>query len=140
MKFIKQLAIILTISFIAELMELMIPLPIAASMYGLVLMLIGLITKIIPLEKVEGVADFLVEILPIMFIPPTVGIMANVDALKEMLIPLVVISIVSTVLIMVATGRTTQSILHAGQRKKEGASVLGTDVDSAQNISEGGES
>lgn len=123
MKFIKQLVIILTISLIAELMELLIPIPVAASMYGLVLMLWGLITKVIPLEKVEGVADFLVEILPIMFIPPTVGIMASVEALKEMLVPLVVISIVSTVLIMVATGRTTQSILRASQKKEAPQSI-----------------
>ena len=127
MKIIKQLAIILTISFIAELMEALIPLPVAASMYGLVLMLIGLITKIIPLEKVETVADFLVEILPIMFIPPTVGIMASAQALREMLVPLVVISIVSTILIMTVTGRTTQCILRMDERKRvffEGAESM----------------
>lgn len=124
MKFIKQLAIILTISLIAELMEYLIPIPVAASMYGLVLMLLGLITKVIPLEKVEGAADFLVEILPIMFIPPTVGIMASAEALKEMLVPLVVISIVSTILIMVATGRTTQSILRANQKKTASEAVI----------------
>lgn len=112
MKFIKQLSIILTISLIAELMEYLIPLPVAASMYGLVLMLVGLITKIIPLEKVEGAADFLVEILPIMFIPPTVGIMTSVEALKEMLVPLCVISVISTVLIMAVTGRVAQRIIR----------------------------
>lgn len=112
MKFIKQLSIILTISFIAEVMEYLIPIPVAASMYGLVLMLLGLITKIIPLEKVEGAADFLVEIMPIMFIPPTVGIMTSVDALKEMLIPLCVISVVSTILIMAVTGKVSQGIIR----------------------------
>ena len=112
MKFIKQLAIILTISFLAELMEYLIPIPVAASMYGLLLMLLGLITKIIPLEKVEGAADFLVEIMPIMFIPPTVGIMTSVDALKEMLVPLCVISVVSTILIMAVTGRVSQGIIR----------------------------
>ena len=60
MKFIKQLAVIFSISLIAELMEHLIPLPVAASVYGLVLMLAGLMTKMIPLEKVEGAADFLV--------------------------------------------------------------------------------
>ena len=97
MKFIKQLLIILSISFLAEVMEYLIPIPVAASIYGLLLMLIGLITKIIPLEKVEGAADFLVEIMPILFIPPTVGIMASVEALKQMLVPLCVISVVSTI-------------------------------------------
>jgi holin-like protein len=104
--------IILTISFIAELMEALIPLPVAASIYGLVLMLAGLVTKIIPLEKVEGAADFLVEAMPIMFIPPTVSIMTSVDMIKAMLVPLVVISMVSTILIMVVTGRVSQHIIR----------------------------
>ena len=65
MKFLRQMTIIMGISLVAELMEFLIPLPIAASMYGLVLMLIGLITKLIPLEKVEGAADFLIEIMQI---------------------------------------------------------------------------
>ena len=53
MKFMRQLAIIMSISFIAELVEYLIPLPVAASIYGLVLMLLGLVTKVIPLHKVE---------------------------------------------------------------------------------------
>ena len=118
MKFMKQLAIIMVISFIAEIMEVLIPLPIAASVYGLVLMLIGLVTKIIPLEKVEGAADFLIEIMPILFVPPTVSLIANVEALKQMLVPLFVVSIVTTVLIMAVTGRVTQGIMrHDGKNQ-----------------------
>jgi len=118
MKFVKQLAVILTVSLIAEFLEYVIPLPVAASMYGLVLMLLGLVTKVIPLEKVEGAADFLVDIMPILFVPPTVGIMASVDALKEMLLPLCVISILTTVLIMGVTGRVSQSIIRRSDRKQ----------------------
>lgn len=128
MKFIKQLALILTISFIAELMEYLIPIPVAASIYGLVLMLIGLVTKVIPLEKVEGAADFLVEIMPILFIPPTVSIMTSVDAIKAMFIPLVVISVISTILIMVVTGRVSQFIIrHENGKNKMVEAVTGGD-------------
>lgn len=122
MKFIKQLLIILSISFLAEVMEYLIPIPVAASIYGLLLMLIGLITKIIPLEKVEGAADFLVEIMPILFIPPTVGIMASVEALKQMLVPLCVISVVSTILIMGVTGSVSQGIIRKSNQKVVGKS------------------
>lgn len=118
MKHIKQLTIILAVSLIAELMEYLIPLPVAASVYGLVLMLIGLMTHIIPLEKVEGVADFLVENMAIVFIPPTVGIMASVEELRQMLIPLIVISLVSTIVVMAVTGRFTQFIIRRGAKKK----------------------
>ncbi len=118
-KYIKQVCIILTICLIAELMEYLIPLPIAASIYGLVLMLIALLTKIIPLREVEGVADFLTENMAIMFIPPTVGIMASVEEMKKMLMPLIVISVVSTLLIMAVTGLVTQAIIRRKKLKEE---------------------
>ncbi|MBE5884285.1 MAG: CidA/LrgA family protein [Lachnospiraceae bacterium] len=123
MKFIRQLSIILTISFIAELMEYLIPIPVAASMYGLILMLIGLVTKIIPLNKVQGAADFLIDILPILFVPPTVGIMASAEELKEMLVPLCVICMVSTILIMAVTGRVAQHVIRGN---KAGEKVEGS--------------
>ena len=119
MKFLRQMTIIMGISLVAELMEFLIPLPIAASMYGLVLMLIGLITKLIPLEKVEGAADFLIEIMPILFVPPTVSLIANIDALRSMLVPFFVICISTTILIFGVTGRTAQSILHFEKRKQD---------------------
>ncbi len=116
-KLIRQLAIIMTISFMAELLELLLPLPVTASIYGLILMLVALVTRLVPLEKVEKAADFLVELLPILFVPSTVSIIANVDALREMLIPLVVICLVTTVLIMAVTGRTAQGIICLEEKK-----------------------
>ena len=76
MKYLKQLAIIFAVSFVAELLEYLIPLPIAASVYGLLLMLLGLTTHIIPLKQVEETADFLADNMSVMFIPATVGIIA----------------------------------------------------------------
>ena len=105
MKYVKQFSIILGISFLAELLEILIPLPIAASVYGLVIMLVGLITKLIPLEKVETAADFLVDAMSIM-----------------MLLPICVITVVSTVLIMIVTGRVSQHIIR-GQKNKGAAAM-----------------
>lgn len=132
MKFMKQLMIILSISLMAELMEYLIPLPVAASIYGLALMLTGLITHIIPLEKVENAADYLVEILPILFIPPTVRVMASAQELKQMLIPLCVISVVSTVLVMGAAGRASQKILELERKKEEKKGFASDGADSVR--------
>ncbi|MCI8530596.1 MAG: CidA/LrgA family protein [Lachnospiraceae bacterium] len=123
MKFVKQIAVIFSISFMAELMEYLIPLPVAASVYGLVLMLIGLMSGIIPLEKVEGAADFLVEIMPVLFIPPTVSIMTSFQVLSQLLIPITVISVASTVLVMTVTGRVSQGIMRRSQKNPSAASV-----------------
>lgn len=115
LKYIKQICIILGICLLAELMEYFIPLPIAASIYGLVLMLLALMTKIVPLKEVEDVADFLTGNIAILFIPPTVGIMASVEEIKQILIPLLVICISSTLLIMGVTGWVAQAIIRRGK-------------------------
>lgn len=121
MKYIKQISIILGVCFIAELLEHLIPLPIAASIYGLVLMLAALMTKVIKLADVEDVADFLTGNMAIMFIPATVGIMDSVDEMKKMFVPFVVISVVTTLLIMSVTGWVTQAIMRKkGKNDKEG--------------------
>ena len=105
------------------------PLPIAASVYGLVIMLVGLITKLIPLEKGETAADFLVDAMSIMFVPATGQLTARVDTLKEMLFPICVITVVSTVLIMIVTGRVSQHIIR-GQNNKGAATMqtVGTEA------------
>lgn len=111
MKYLKQLAIILTVSLLAEVLSYVIPLPVASSVYGLILMLVGLLTHIIPLKMVEDVGDFLVENMGIMFVPPTVGIIACVEELKQMWIPLLIAGIVTTFLIMIITGLVTQVLV-----------------------------
>ena len=136
MKFIKQLSVILAISMIAEVLERLIPLPVAASIYGLVLMLIGLVTGLIPLKEVEDAADFLVEIMPIMFIPATVGIMTSIEALKQMLVPLCVISIVPTVLVFGVTGRVTQGIIRRGIKNKTACDPQGVSGSSEKSDKE----
>ena len=118
MKYIKQICIILSICLLAELMERLLPLPVAASIYGLILMLLALMTKVVKLTDVEDVADFLTGNMAIMFVPPVVGVMACVDEMKKMLVPLFVISIVTTLLIMSVTGWATQGIMK-GRKKTE---------------------
>ena len=60
MKFVRQFMIILTISFVGELLHALLPLPVPASIYGLVLMLIGLQTGILPLSAVNEAGGFLI--------------------------------------------------------------------------------
>ena len=117
MKHVYRLSIILGISFLGELLNRWIPLPIPASIYGLVLMLAGLISGIIPLESVRGTGRFLIEIMPVMFIPPGVGLMASWDVLRPMVVPVAVIMVVSTFVVMAASGLATQAMIRRERRK-----------------------
>lgn len=119
MKYIKQFSIIIFLSFLGECLKWCIPLPIPASIYGLLLMLFCLILKIIPLHSVEETGMFFLEVMPYMFIPAGVGIMNSWIELKGMLLPVVVITVGTTVLVMGVTGKVTQYMMNKGKKKKE---------------------
>ena len=118
MKYVKQFGIILAISFVGELMHYLIPLPVPASIYGLVLMLVLLGSKAIRVEDVKDTATFLIEIMPMMFIPAGVGLLNAWDTLKPVLIPIIVILFVSTIVVMGVSGKVTQTMIEAEERKK----------------------
>lgn len=107
MRHIKQFAIILAVTCIGEILKYFIPLPIPASIYGLVLMLVLLMTRRVRLESVKETAEFLIEIMPMMFIPAAVGLLVSWEQLKPILIPVVVITVVSTFAVMIVTGKVT---------------------------------
>ena len=118
MKHIFNLTLILGISFLGELLNHLIPLPIPGSIYGLVLMFIALCTKLISEESVRSTGGFLIEIMPVMFIPAAVALMDSWGVLKGMLVPVLVIMVVSTFAVMGVTGLVTQAAIRRG--KKEG--------------------
>ena len=105
MKLLYQFGVILAVTFVGELLYALLPLPIPASIYGLIVMLICLGTKVVKLSQVKIAADFLIDIMPPMFIPAAVGLIVVWGDLKEILIPVVVITCLSTVIVMVCTGK-----------------------------------
>ena len=94
MKYVRQFWIILLISAIGEGLHVLIPLPVPASVYGLVIMLIALGTHILKLEQVKEAAEFLIEIMPVMFIPAGVGLLTAWGALKPVCVPIILITVI----------------------------------------------
>ena len=116
MKYVKQFAMILLVSFAGELLNYLLPLPVPASIYGLVLMLVCLLTGIIKLDAVRDTACFLIEIMPLMFIPTAVGLMASWSVIKENLLAYLVIAVVTTVAVMAVSGLVTQGVLKRNEK------------------------
>lgn len=117
MKYLRQFAIILFISLLGELLRILIPLPIPASVYGLVLMLVALTTGILKVHQVKEASDFLIEIMPVMFIPAGVGLLDSWPALQPVWVPVVLITLLTTIIVMVVTGQVAQKIIRKEQRK-----------------------
>ena len=118
MKYVKQLSIILLISFVGEVLHSLLPLPVPASIYGLVLMFACLMTGVIRLEQVHMTARYLIEIMPLLFIPAGVGLLDAWGVLKPVFVPIIVITLLSTIIVMGVSGMVTQVILRIGAGKK----------------------
>lgn len=115
MKLLRQFGIILLITFVGELLKSLLPFPIPASIYGMLLMLVALMNGVFRLEAVEQAADFLIEIMPILFVPAAVGLMDVWNELKSMLLAVLVITAVVTVLVMAVTGMVTQWMIRCNK-------------------------
>ena len=119
MKYLKQFLIILVISYAGELLKYVLPLPIPASIYGMVILLVGLLTGLIALDAVKDVGKFLIEIMPVMFIPAGGGLMSSWGKLKPLLLPVSIITVVTIVTVMAATGKVSQWVIRKGKSDKE---------------------
>ena len=119
MKFLRQFMIILLLSFLGEVLKMFIPLPIPASVYGLVLMLVCLMTGVLKTSQVKDAAFFLIEIMPVMFIPAAAGLIDSWGVLRPVIVPIMIITVVITVFVMAVTGRVAQMIAQKRGIKNE---------------------
>ena len=120
MKYIRQLFVILLFSFLGEGIKSLLPLPVPSGIYGLVLLFLALELHIIKPEAVAGTGKFLIEVMPLMFIPAGAGLIDSWEVLKPVFVPVAVIMTVSTVVVMVVSGRAAQFVIR--RKKKTGES------------------
>lgn len=122
MKYLKQVSILFAFTFISEILNRIIPLPIPASIYGLVFLFLCLEFKIIKIDQIKDTADFLLAILPIMFVPSSVGFIKALPLMKKYGIQFLIIGVSTTFLVMIVSGLITQLILRIKKRfnKKSG--------------------
>lgn len=120
MKYMIQIGVISTIAFIAEILHFVIPFPIPASVYGMAILFFCLCFGLIKIEMVEDVADWILSIMPIFFIAPTVGLIEAFGDIKGQVIPLVLICFISTVIVTAVTGLIAQGIIRLRKVRKGG--------------------
>lgn len=119
MKYIKQFTLIAFLTFLGEMLNLLLPLPVPASIYGMVLLFLALQTGILKLSQVEETADLLLGVMPVFFISPTVSLMSSIGVIRDSLAGVLVTCFVSTVVVMVVTGLVSQAVIR--HTKKEGS-------------------
>ena len=110
MKYVREFLIIMIFTLIGELLQKLLPVPIPASVYGLLLLFLALCTKVVKISDIEKVGDFMIAIMPMMFIAPAVKIMDIWGDIAEDLIPIIVVMVLSTIIVFAVAGWVTQWI------------------------------
>lgn len=116
MKYLNQFLIILGFALLGEVLQRVVPLPIPASVYGIILLFGSLCCGLIRSEQVKEAGGFLTSILPVLFVAPAVGILENWALIRSSLIPIVLLTLASTVLTFGISGRIAQAIMKKGEK------------------------
>ena len=119
MKYVIQFLIIAAFAFIGELLHWLIPLPIPASIYGIVLLFIALELKWVKVSDIREVSSFLIAVMPIMFIPAAAGLMESWGVVKSSVWEYALITIVSTFVVMGVSGAVTQFVIWRGKKNEQ---------------------
>lgn len=120
MKYLKQILIILAFTGLGELLAALIPFPIPAAIYGIVLMLIALGTGLLKTEAVKEASAFLTGIMPILFVPPAVRILEYWGIVGPSVAAIIIISVTTTFLVFAVSSLITQAILKKKGGKHNG--------------------
>lgn len=115
---IRQCLIIFGCLAVGELIVWLTGITIPSSIIGMLLLTACLQMKLIKIEWVKEMADFLISNLGFFFVPPGVALILYFDVIKAELLPITVSVVVSTILVLVVTGWTHQIFKKNGTPKQ----------------------
>nr|WP_321292776.1 CidA/LrgA family protein [uncultured Trichococcus sp.] len=120
MHYLKQFTVIIAISSLSELLAIFIPLPIPASIYGMSLLFLLLMTGMLKLKQVESAANLLLGIMPALFVVSGAGLITSYGQIAENFFSWVAVNIASTIVILATTGLLAQGLIRRRQAKEAG--------------------
>lgn len=118
-EYLKQSAWIFGFTLLGEALSRVIPLPIPAAVYGLVLLFLALCLKLVKVEQVNKVSNFLLTVLPVLFVSPIVNLIESWGILAPHVIPIALLVLSSTVLVFAVAGLVSQAFCR--KEDKDGA-------------------
>ncbi len=118
MKYLKGFGIIFFCLFLGNISTKLISFPIPESVYGMIFLFVGLLTKIVKVQDVEDAGTLLLGGLALFFAPSGVGLMTKYFSIKEDVFALVFIVVFTTFLTMVVTIKTVEMIHKWGGKNE----------------------
>lgn len=119
MKILMQMAIIFFICLLGELISALLPIPFPASVIGMILVFLLLLSGSLKVYHISKQTDFLLSNMVLFFIPPAVGIIENIHYLDGKLLIFLFICIFSTVVTFGITAWTVTAVMKWEELRKE---------------------
>ncbi|HAG43125.1 MAG TPA: CidA/LrgA family protein [Clostridium sp.] len=117
MKILKQLSIILLITFLGEAISSLLNLPIPGNVLGMLLLLLALMTKIIEPKAIEDICNYFLSNLAFFFIPASVGVLGCFDILRGNIFKILLVCVVTTIIVLLVTAYTVQFVSSLQKKK-----------------------
>lgn len=119
MKYLHEAVLIAAVTFAAEIVKYLIPLPVPSSIYGLILLFFLLKCGALKLEQIEHVGGLLLELMPLLLVPASVSVLTVLDLIQGVLLPVLIMGFAGTVAVMMVTGTVSQALVRKdGEEKK----------------------
>lgn len=120
MKIFKQIIILFILCCLGDIISLFLPIPFPGSVIALVLLFLCLISGLVKTQQIELLSEFLLKNMTLLFIPPTVSIVAYIDVFKGILWQFLFICIATTVITFFATAYSVKLTMYLLSKAKGG--------------------
>ncbi|MEC2286772.1 antiholin-like murein hydrolase modulator LrgA [Bacillus velezensis] len=119
--FLTQAFIFAVIMLISNGIAAIVPIPIPASVVGLVLLFVLLCLKVIKLEQVETLGTSLTSLIGFLFVPSGISVMNSLGVMQQYGVHIALVILLATIILLGATGLFSQLILSVSQKRQKAA-------------------
>lgn len=109
--FLEQAFIFSLIILISYGISAILPIPMPASVIGLILLFVALCTKVVKLEQVEGLSNNLSTIISFLFVPSGISLINSIDIMRTNGIQILLIIFVATFVLLALIGWSADYLL-----------------------------
>ena len=116
MRILKQIGFIFGICLVGQIIAELIPVPFPGSVMSMVLLFILFMLNWANPEKLKNFNDFLLENMSFFFVPSAVSIITKYDLIKNSIVQILIICVVSFVVTFAVTAYTVTFVMKIQER------------------------
>lgn len=115
-----QIAVVFGICLIGQMISSILPFPFPGNIIAMILLFLLLLAKIIKPEQIKDFTGFLLANMAFFFVPAGVSILESYPIMKEHLLEIVLICLISTIITFLVTFSTVKIVVSYQEKWRKG--------------------